>query len=135
MRRMLGFAGLVLSVVLAGCEGKAEAAAGGSGGAGQSAGGVVEVKMVTDGRGSYFEPAEITVQRGDVVRFVLSSGIHNVSFPADKNASAAGLPTPSAFLQLPGEVYEVPVDFAPGSYTFQCDPHIAMGMVGKLVVN
>lgn len=95
---------------------------------------VVEVRMVTNGAENYFEPADFTVRRGDVVRFVLDSGLHNVSFPAAQNPGVANLPGPSPFLQRAGETYELTVDLAPGSYTYQCDPHIMMGMVGTMTV-
>lgn len=95
---------------------------------------VIEVKMVTNGAENYFEPADFTVRQGDVVRFVLESGLHNVSFPAAQNPGVANLPSPSPFLQRAGEVYELTVDLAPGTYTYQCDPHIMMGMVGTMTV-
>jgi len=95
---------------------------------------VIEVKMITDDRGNYFEPAEVDAAAGDVVRFTLVSGVHNVSFPADQNAGASGLPAASEYLQLPGQTYDLTVDLAPGSYNFQCDPHAALGMIGKLNV-
>lgn len=97
-------------------------------------GNVVEVKMVTDGANNYFEPAQVSARQGDVVRFVLVSGVHNVSFPAQANAGAANLPAASAFLAQPGQTFDVQVGMAPGSYTFHCDPHAALGMVGTLTV-
>ncbi len=97
-------------------------------------GNVVEVKAITDDKGSRFEPSEVTVTRGDVLRLTLVSGVHNVSFPAEANSGAAGLPAPSDMLQLPGQTLDVPVTFAAGSYTMQCDPHAALGMTGKLEV-
>lgn len=95
---------------------------------------VVEVKMVTEGQRNYFDPAEVTVRPGDVVRFTLLSGLHNVSFPADRNAGAAGLPQASPLLQQPGQSHDVVVNFGPGSYSFQCDPHAVLGMTGTLIV-
>lgn len=97
-------------------------------------GNVIEVKMITDDKGNYFEPAQVTAAPGDVVRFVLESGVHNVSFPASQNANVAGLPGVGEMLQLPGQTYDVPVNFAAGEYRFQCDPHAALGMVGTLKV-
>lgn len=95
---------------------------------------VIEVKMVTDGEGNYFEPAEITAQRGDVLRFVLVSGVHNVSFPADRNPGKAGLPEAGPYLQLPGQTYDYTVGLNAGEYEFVCDPHAALGMIGTLTV-
>lgn len=99
-----------------------------------STGQVIEVRMVTDAKGSYFEPAAVSAAQGDVIRFVLDSGVHNVSFPAAKNAGAGDLPAASSYLQQPGQSHDVAVQMAPGTYTFQCDPHVAMGMVGTLTV-
>lgn len=97
-------------------------------------GNVVEVKMVTDDKGNYFDPATVVAKPGDVIRFTLVSGVHNVSFPAEQNQGAAGLPAPSTYVQMAGQTVDVPVTMAAGEYNFQCDPHAALGMVGKLTV-
>jgi plastocyanin len=101
---------------------------------GSAAGNVIEIRMVSDERGNYFDPATVEVKRGDVLRFTLVSGIHNASFPADRNPGKSGLPAPTELLQSAGQTRDVPLDLAPGEYTYQCDPHVAMGMVGKVVV-
>ena len=95
---------------------------------------VIEIKAITDDQGNRFEPADIEADPGDVLRIVLVSGVHNISFPADSNPGNSGHPAPSDLLQLPGQTLDVPVTFAPGQYYFQCDPHAALGMVGKLEV-
>jgi plastocyanin len=94
---------------------------------------VIEILMTMENGGS-FEPAEVTANPGDVLRFVNVDNVHNVSFPAAKNPGASNLPAASAYLTTPGAAYEMPVELAPGDYTFQCDPHAAMGMVGTLTV-
>lgn len=95
---------------------------------------IITVEMYTDATGNYFKPKEIEAHRGDIVRFVLKSGVHNVNFLADSNAGKTGLPKASDFLQLPGQEFDVLVTMAPGHYYFQCDPHALLGMVGKLEV-
>lgn len=95
---------------------------------------VIIVEMYTDAAGNYFKPKEIEARRGDIVRFVLKSGVHNVNFLADSNPGKVGLPKMSDFLQLPGQEFDVLVSMAPGDYYFQCDPHALLGMVGKLEV-
>jgi plastocyanin len=95
---------------------------------------VVEIKAITDDKGSRFEPNEVDLHRGDVLRVVLVSGVHNISFPPEQNSGAAGLPAVSDMLQLPGQTLDIPITFAPGDYAFQCDPHAALGMTGKLEV-
>ncbi len=97
---------------------------------------LVKVEMLTDEQGNnVFRPAEVTVRKGDVVRYTLVSGVHNVHFLADSNPSLQGIPT-AAFdmLQVPGQSYDVKVGAAPGRYFYQCDPHALLGMVGHLVV-
>ena len=97
---------------------------------------VIEVTMVSDGEGNYFKPKEVHANRGDVIRFTLKVGVHNVHFLADSNAGKSGFPTsPSEFLQLPGQTYDVAASMSPGTYYFQCDPHAALGMNGHLIVH
>jgi plastocyanin len=97
---------------------------------------IIAVELYTDGAGNYFKPAEIHANRGDVVRFTLKVGVHNVHFLADSNTGKSGYPTlPSDFLQLPGQTYDVAVKMPAGNYYFQCDPHAALGMKGHLMVN
>lgn len=95
---------------------------------------VIVVEMFTEGDGNYFRPKEIEAHRGDVVRFVLRSGVHNVNFLPDSNPGRTGLPKTSEFLQLPGQEFDVLVTMAPGKYYFQCDPHALLGMIGRLEV-
>lgn len=141
LRRRLAAMGVAAVLPLAACGGDTDQAPadGGRKAAVEAApapatGSVIEVRLITDEEGNYFEPNEVEARRGDVVRYVLVSGVHNVSFPADSNAGASGLPGPGAYLQLPGQSYDVKVDFAPGRYYFQCDPHAALGMVGHLTI-
>lgn len=94
----------------------------------------ITVQMITDEKGNYFEPAQITATRGDVLRFTLVSGVHNVNFTAERNPGISALPAPSDLLQLPGQTYDFVVDFPAGEYGFQCDPHALLGMVGTLTV-
>jgi plastocyanin len=96
---------------------------------------VITVEMSTDEKGSYFSPADINANKGDVIRYTLKLGVHNVHFVADSNAGKSGYPSaPSDFLQLPGQTYDVKVTMAPGSYYYQCDPHAALGMKGHVIV-
>ena len=144
--RVVGWqSALVVAALLGiGCSTKTEQAAAptGASAAGSTASaasvpltGVVDtVTLASDAVGNYFKPSTITAHRGDVIRFMLLSGVHNVDFLADSNAGKSGLPAPSAFLQLPNQTLDVAVTFSPGTYYFQCDPHAALGMRGHLVV-
>lgn len=95
---------------------------------------IVEVTMHTDEKGNYFEPANFTVKEGDVVRFKLVTGVHNVHFLPDSNKTAKWLPPMSAFFQLPGQTLDIPMTFGEGVFYYQCDPHALLGMVGRITV-
>ena len=96
---------------------------------------VIDVQLLTDDQGNNkFEPKEIEAHPGDVIRFTLKTGVHNIDFLADSNTVKTGLPAPSALLQLPGQTADLKVTSAPGKYYFQCDPHAALGMTGHLEV-
>ena len=103
-------------------------------GAPAATGKVIEIRAITDDRGNRFEPTEIEARPGDILRLTLVSGVHNINFLADSNPGKAGLPAPSDLLQLPGQTHDVPLTFGEGHYFFQCDPHAALGMVGKLEI-
>jgi plastocyanin len=96
---------------------------------------IIVVELTTDDVGSYFKPAEVHAKRGDVVRYTLKVGVHNIHFLPDSNAGRSGYPeAPTDMLQLPGQTWDVAVKMPAGSYYFQCDPHAALGMKGKLIV-
>jgi plastocyanin len=95
---------------------------------------IVTVELNSDANGNYFKPATFEVHRGDVVRFTLKSGVHNVHFLPDSNAGKSNLPPASDMLQLPDQAFDVPVNFSEGTYYFQCDPHAALGMSGHMKV-
>jgi plastocyanin len=95
---------------------------------------VITVKMITDDVGNYFEPKSIEAHEGDVIRFTLQTGVHNVHFLPDSNPGRTNLPTASDLLQLPGQTHDVLLDFGAGRFYFQCDPHAALGMMGHVKV-
>lgn len=96
---------------------------------------IITVEMETQPDGSnIFEPSTVEAKQGDVLRYVLVSGVHNVNFLPDSNPGKANLPPASALLQLPGQTHDIKVEMAPGSYYFQCDPHALLGMIGRLTV-
>jgi len=95
---------------------------------------LIVVELTSDEKGNYFTPSEIEAHQGDVIRFTLKVGVHNVNFLPDSNTVKTGLPPMSDMLQLPGQTYDVLVNFPEGKYYFQCDPHAALGMKGHLEV-
>lgn len=104
------------------------------------AGGQVhEVRMVSTNGGAsgQFEPAQLTVKKGDVIRWVMADGVvmHNVSFTsAQGNPAGAQLPADSPYLTQAGQSYEAKIDAGAGTYNYVCVPHQAMGMVGSITV-
>ena len=106
-----------------------------------------DVNMVLDGSKYKYDPENLTIAAGDVVRFHnKSGGPHNVSFWPDSIPGGAAdvlnknMPNQMAPLQSPLEtepdaVYQVSFAGAPkGDYKFYCLPHLALGMKGKLTV-
>jgi plastocyanin len=120
-------------VALAACGGEETVATRGAQPSVTPTGNVVEVLMVS-GRGELFDPGHVTVKRGDVLRFKLEMGVHNASWPAAENPAGVKLPETSPYLQVPGQTYDVLIDMPPGEYTYHCDPHAVLGMIGKLTV-
>ncbi len=96
---------------------------------------IIEIEMETDDQGNnVFEPANVEAKRGDVLRYKLESGVHNVHFLADSNPTMKNAPPPSAMLQLPGQTFDLKVTWDAGRYFYQCDPHALLGMVGYVTV-
>jgi plastocyanin len=106
-----------------------------------------DVKMVLEGSKYKFDPENLTIQSGDVVRYHnVSGGPHNVSFWADSIPSGAAdplkknmpnqmAPLEGPLLTEPNAVYQVSFAGAPkGEYKYYCLPHLALGMKAKLSV-
>jgi plastocyanin len=96
---------------------------------------VIVIDMSTDAQGNNrFSPNDFEAHQGDVLRFTLGAGVHNVHFLADSNPTLTNPPAASPLLQLPGQTYDIAVDFPEGRYYFQCDPHALLGMMGHVKV-
>lgn len=106
-----------------------------------------DVSMELNGSKYQFNPDNLTIKSGDVVRYHnKSGGPHNVSFWPDsipagaadvlkKNMPNQMAPLEGPLLTEPDAVYEVSFAGAPkGDYKFYCLPHLALGMRGKLSV-
>ena len=104
-----------------------------------------DVKMIGDGQTYKFDPANITIKKGDGVRYTMvSGGPHNVAFlnvPAAAQAQlSANMPNQmkeltSPMLMNPNETYTVSFANVPaGKYDYHCEPHAAMGMAGSITV-
>lgn len=99
------------------------------------------IKLGTDRGLLQFQPKKITVKAGDTIEWKNNKvPPHNVVFDAKKNptknAALAKSLSHKKLLMSPGqtETTVIPVDAAPGSYTFYCEPHRGAGMVGQIIV-
>ncbi len=118
------------------------------GGAAQPATGQTHtVRMVGDALGYRFEPANITVKRGDAVKWLMvSGGPHNVAFQQDGIPAGAQTqlsanmanqqgPLSSPMMMNANEEYTVSFAGVPaGAYNYVCTPHLAMNMKGVVTV-
>lgn len=100
---------------------------------------VIEVAMLTDNQGSYFDPKGLLVEPGTTLRFVNEQGVHTATaFHPDngglpRRIPEAAVPFDSGIMSEPDETFEVTLE-EPGVYDYVCVPHASLGMVGRLVV-
>ena len=121
--------------------------AGGTGTPQPATGQTHTVRMVGDAQGYRYEPANITIKRGDAVKWVMvSGGPHDVDFDengipggaaaqlqANMQKSPGGLSSP--MMMQPNEEYTVSFAGVPaGAYNYVCKPHLAMNMKGVVTV-
>ena len=77
-----------------------------------------------------FAPSNITINVGDTVRWTNTGGSHNV------NGTTATYPSnPESFGNAISNTWIYFYVFnTPGTYNYQCDVHVAAGMVGEITV-
>lgn len=97
------------------------------------------IQMITDNKGSYFDPKGLLIEPGTTVRFVNASGSHSTTayhsdnddmplrIPEDATAWDSGIYTNAE------ETFEHTFDVE-GVYDYYCTPHEMLGMVGRIVV-
>lgn len=99
----------------------------------------VEVEMITDNKGSYFDPKGLLIDAGTTVRFINESGSHSTTaYHPDNGDKPLRIPkeaTPwdSGIIADPDETFEVTFE-TPGVYDYYCTPHEMLAMVGRIVV-
>lgn len=105
-----------------------------------------DVKMLGDDHGYRFEPATLTIHRGDGIRWTVVSGLpHNVTFwpdsipagasgPLQGNMTLTTAPLTGPLLLNPSQTYAVSSGVPTGTYRYYCTPHLALGMKGVVVV-
>ena len=105
----------------------------------------VEVKMIGDGTTYKFDPANVTIKKGDGIKWIMvSGGPHNVAFidvPAAAQAQlSANMPNQmkemtSQMMMTANETYTMSFANVPaGTYNYHCEPHAAMNMKGSVTV-
>lgn len=98
------------------------------------------IRLVQRGDTYAFDPAEIEVEQGDVVRFI-ATGSQPESISFERVAGAQGDFVDASSLQRgvlltqPGDAYDVRfADAPPGQYPFLSVPHAERGMRGVVTV-
>lgn len=92
----------------------------------------VEVKMGADNGMLAFQPAKVTIQAGDTIKWVNNKlAPHNVVF--DSSVKNGDKLTHKGLAFAPGESFEATFT-EPGEYTYYCEPHRGAGMVGTITV-
>lgn len=88
---------------------------------------------------NFFTPAVVTIQAGDTITFTnagstqTSPGFHNVDF--DDSVPNGSVPSGFVASSATTQPWTVTVKFdEPGTYFFFCEPHKAVGMVGRITV-
>lgn len=79
---------------------------------------------------NFFDPSTLTIDVGDTVVWTNSSGFHNVNGTQDTYPS-----NPESFGNNTGSDWTFTHIFtAAGTYDYQCDPHVGLGMTGQIIV-
>jgi plastocyanin len=106
--------------------------------------GTVNVSMRTIGDQVFFDPVGVWVEPGTTIRFLLIDGVHDTQAFHPDNPVSLGLnripegaqPWNSGMmggLINPSRTFEVTLT-EEGVYDYFCSPHVAFGMVGRIVV-
>lgn len=101
---------------------------------------VIAMRGTPRGEQVWFEPPGLWVAPGQTIRFVNEdkANVHSATaFHPDLHGRERRIPQTAqpwtSELLLPGEHYEVSLQ-VPGVYDYYCLPHLAHGMVGRIVV-
>jgi plastocyanin len=88
--------------------------------------------FAVDVQSNFYSPENLTISVGDTVTWTNLNGFHNVNgdqsvYPDNPESFSNGNASSSAW------TYQY-VFTIPGTYTYQCDPHAGLGMVGTVTV-
>jgi plastocyanin len=133
LRRLIVLGAVAVAAVAAGCGGAEEASKAGTASSGKAAGGESETVAVSM-KDNFFEPKDITVERGEAITFNLKNegqAIHDMHI---MSLTAEGKDFMSNVTIPPGETSSFKATFTKtGSLKFQCDYHLP-DMVGTITV-
>ena len=92
---------------------------------------IVNINHTVQTSGMTFTPDSIAINLGDTVTFINTGGNHNV------NGTTSTFPSnPASFGNSLGSGWTFTHVFTvAGTYDYQCDPHVGMGMTGKIIVS
>lgn len=92
--------------------------------------GFAQQKHTVEASNTVFTPNELTILAGDTVEWKNVEGYHNVNGTQDAYPS-----NPESFGNNAGNGWTYSHVFtAPGNYDYHCDPHLELGMTGKITV-
>ena len=102
-----------------------------------------EVRMVASDDGEFlYDPAVLTIEPGDTVRWVNVNQAHSATAYSAENGKPQGIPTNgpswnSGILTIADDFFEYtfPASTPSGSYPYYCLPHEFAGQVGIIVVS
>ena len=80
-----------------------------------------------------FSPADLQIEAGETVQWINVDGFHNVDGSTDTYPN-----NPDSFYSGDASSNDWSYSFTftvEGDYTYQCNPHAAMGMVGSILVS
>ena len=91
---------------------------------------VAQSKHIVEVTKNQFTPDELEIIAGDTVEWRNTDGYHNVNVTTKTYPS-----NPESFGNSPGNGWTYSHIFTiPREHDYQCDPHVGLGMVGKIVV-
>ena len=90
------------------------------------------IHSVVANNSNSFVPSSLTISLGDTVEFINTGGFHNVNatlstFPNNPQGFGNVVSSSNWSLQ---HIFTIA-----GTYNYQCDPHVGMGMIGTIIVN
>lgn len=99
----------------------------------------IAMRSAEGGRRVWFEPVAVRLPPGGLVRWVLAEGVHTATaFHPDLGELPRGIPEgarpfDSGYLMEAGATFEARLKVE-GVYDYFCRPHLAAGMVGRILV-